>query len=159
MILLRTNGKFRKKVQDQELWLARRQVFKKISLSLWPSSRVSRTIKQRNQMDVIVADCLRQKPDGLHFSVVLSIRQRFQLCSRTRGTSVGLRTSKQQLRRCHGYLVCERILRPLQLRVSSGAMHLLTASIQLELLGCLQNLLREDNKSHKHCHDLQIPAT
>ena len=106
-------------------------------------------------MDVIVADCLRQKPGGLHFSVVLSIRQRFQLCSRTRGTSVGLHTSKQHLRRCHGYLVCGRILRPLQLRVSSGAVHLLAASIQLELLGCLQYLLQDDNKLRKRCHDLQ----
>ena len=88
---------------------------------------------------------------------MLSIRQRFQLCSRTRGTSVGLHTSKQHLRRCHGYLVCERILRPLQLRGSSGAMHLLAASIQLELLGCLQYLLRDDNKLRKHCHDLQKP--
>ena len=110
-------------------------------------------------MDVIVADCLRQKPDGLHFSVVLSIRKRFQLCSRTRGTSVGLRTSKQHLRRCRGYLVCGRILRPLQLRVSSGAMHLLAAFVRLELLGCLQYLLRADNKFTNIVMTYKIPAT
>ena len=52
----------------------------------------------------------------------------------------GIRKSKQHLRRCRGYLVCGRILRPLQLRVSSGAMHLLAVSFLLELLGCLQYL-------------------
>ena len=74
-------------------------------------------------MDVIAADCLRQKPDGLHFSVVLSIRQRFQLCSRTRGTSEGLRTSKPRPHMYPGILGYGRSLRRLQRHVWREATH------------------------------------